>query len=64
MLENKQNDFRPHYIIITDDYTSIKRHDLLTGLTEQEENIGFSLVILESQLSKLPSKCNNFISFF
>lgn len=64
MLENNNNvkTLRPHYIIITDDYSSIKRHDFLTSLTEQDDNLGFSLLILESQLSKLPSKCNNFIS--
>ena len=31
-------------------------------ITETDENLGFSLVILENRLSKLPSKCNNFIS--
>jgi len=31
-------------------------------LTEIDINIGFSMIILENQMSKLPSKCNNFIS--
>ena len=61
-MDEKAKSFRPHYIIITDDYSSIKRHDLSKNLTEIDMNLGFSLVILESQLSKLPSKCNNFIS--
>ena len=53
---------KPQYIIITDDYNRIKRYDFIKQITEEDENIGFSVLILEERLSKLPSKCNNFIS--
>ena len=53
---------KPHYIIVTDDYNRIKRYDFIKQITETENNIGFSVLILEERLSKLPSKCNNFIS--
>ena len=61
-LNNNQEFPKPHYIIITDDYDKIKKYDFLKLITETEEKIGFSIIILESRLSKLPSKCNNFIS--
>ena len=64
-LANKGNnnfEKKPHYLIITDDYNSIKRFDFIKTLTEEDENLGFSIIILEERLSKLPSKCNNFIS--
>ena len=54
--------FKPYYIIIVDDYDSIKRHNFIKLLTEIDANLGFSLIIIEDSLSKLPSKCNNFIS--
>ena len=53
---------KPHYLIIIDDYDSIKRFDFIKELTENDDDIGFSIIILEEKLSKLPSKCNNFIS--
>ena len=53
---------KPYYVIVTDDYALIKRHNFIKTLTELDDNKGFSLVILEQQMNKLPSKCNNFIT--
>ena len=53
---------KPYYIIITDDYNSIKRYDFIKTISESEDNLGFSLVMIENKLSRLPSKCSNFIS--
>ena len=61
-LGNKDADKKPHYFIIIDDYNSVKRFDFIKTITESDENLGFSIVIIEERLSKLPSKCNNFIS--
>ena len=54
--------FKPYYVIITDDYSQIKRHSFTKILTEIDANLGFSLLLIEERMSKLPSKCNNFIS--
>ena len=54
--------FKPHYIIITDDYNQIKGLSFIKNIVELDNSCGFSFVILENMLSKLPSKCNNFIS--
>ena len=61
--ENSQNQKinKPHYFIIVDNYDNVKKHNLINLLTEIDINLGFSIVILESKMSKLPSKCNNFI---
>lgn len=60
---NKENDNpKPHYLIITDDYTMIKKYEFLKTIEESDDNLGFSIIIIEDRLSKLPSKCNNFIS--
>ena len=55
---------KPYYLIIIDDYDSIKRFNIMKDLVEieDEDNFGFSMIILEEKLNKLPSRCNNFIS--
>ncbi len=62
ITEGKSSLFKPYYFIIVDDYDRIKYHDLINLITENDNNLGFSLLILENKLSKLPSKCNNFIT--
>ena len=60
---NSKEDFKkPHYIILIDNYDRVKRFDFIKDITESADNLGFSVIILEERLSKLPSKCNNFIS--
>ena len=54
-------DYPPYYLIITDDYSQIKRLDFIKRIIEDEDNFGFSIIILDELLSKLPSKCSNFI---
>ena len=56
------NDVKPHYLIIIDGCDNIKKYEFIKTITETKENIGFSLLLIENRLSKLPSKCNNFIS--
>ncbi len=60
--ENKNPNPKPYYLIIIDNYEEIKKYDFIKNITETEPNIGFSVLIVENRLSKLPSKCNNFIS--
>lgn len=64
--DRKNNDDkpdRPYYLIIIDDYDMVKRFDFIKEVTElDEDNRGFSLLILENRMNKLPSKCSNFIS--
>ena len=62
LSEGETRLFKPYYVIITDNYSQIRRHQFAKTLTEMDANVGFSLLILEKQLSKLPSKCANFIN--
>ena len=52
----------PHYFIIVDGCDTVRKTDFIHYLTEVDSNIGFNVVILENKMSKLPSKCNNFIN--
>ena len=59
---SKKNDTKPHFIVLVDDYDTVKRYDFFKTLTESDCNLGFSILIAENRLNKLPSKCNNFIT--
>ena len=62
---NDKNSFgqtsKPHYLLIIDDYSEVKKTNFMKTLTEIDASLGFSLIIIEKSLSKLPSKCVNFI---
>ena len=51
----------PQYFIIVDGFDNVKKHDFIKTMTEIDDNIGMNVVFIEDKLSKLPSKCNNFI---
>jgi len=53
---------KPHYLIICDNYTSYKKTEFFKVLTELDDQIGYSTIILENKLDRLPSKCINFIN--
>ncbi len=53
---------KPHYLIICDNYSAYKKVDFFKLLTELDDQIGYSTIILENKLDKLPSKCINFIN--
>lgn len=54
--------YPPYYVIITDDYDTSRDLEIMKDILKQEENIGFSLIILDSRLAKLPNECSSFIN--
>ncbi len=52
----------PYFVIITDIIDKTRKLDIIESITETEQNVGFSLIIQEEKLGKLPSGCTNFIS--
>ena len=54
--------FDTYYIIITDDYKMAKNNPIIEEILEMEDNLGFSLLILNSSLTNLPTRCKSFIS--
>lgn len=53
---------KPHYLIICDNYSAYKKNDFFKVLTELDSQIGYSTIIIENKLDRLPSKCINFIN--
>lgn len=60
--ENELPEQKPYYLIICDNYNAYKKIDFFKSLLEVDNNIGYSTIILENKLDKLPSKCFNFIN--
>ena len=54
--------FDTYYIIITDDYKTVKDNLIIEEILNAEQNLGFSLLILNSSLANLPTQCKSFIS--
>jgi len=54
--------FNSYYLIIVDDIDLSRKINIVDSVLKEKGNLGFSLVILENRLSKLPSQCTNFIS--
>jgi len=60
--ENSYKENKPYFIIISDDYNGIRDLEIIKDVLAQENNIGFSILILEDKLSELPNECENFIN--
>jgi len=54
--------FNTYYLVIIDDMDSSRKVDIVDHILKEKNNLGFSLIIMENMLSKLPSQCTNFIS--
>jgi len=62
-IQNEEEDnYNPHYVIITDAIKSIDNFDFIKELMASKENYGFSIIILVDQISALPNECKNFIN--
>lgn len=55
-------DIKPYYLIITDNYDEIRDVDIIKDVLNQENNLGFGMIMLSNTIAGLPSECKNFIS--
>ena len=65
--DNENNDKKefykeesPYYLIITDNFKMAKDSSIVNKILETNSNFGFSLLMLESNMKNLPSKCDRF----
>ncbi len=54
--------YKPYYLILTDDYKSVRDIELLKDVTSMPVNYGFSLVVVSPRLVNIPNECKAFIS--
>ena len=54
--------YKPYYVIISDDFKAIRELEIIKDVCDQEVNIGYSLMIINSRITNLPNECHSFIS--
>lgn len=54
--------FLPYYVIITDDFSSIRDNEFIKSVLKSKVNYGFSFLIINQRLMGLPNECNSFIN--
>ena len=60
--DKNYTEYSPYYLIITDDFKSVRDLEIIKDVCEQEINLGFSLTIVSPRLTNLPNECRTFIS--
>ena len=54
--------FSPYYLIITDDYSSIRNSGISNLILKNKLDLGFSIICVENSLGNIPGECTDFIS--
>ena len=54
--------FSPYYLIITDDYKKIEKLNIIKGILKSKSNLGFGMLCLSNNLTRLPNECKLFIN--
>ncbi len=54
--------YKPYYVILTDDYKSLRDVDIIKDVCEMEINYGFSFIVISPRLINIPNECKTFIS--
>ncbi len=54
--------FAPYYLIITDDYKKIEKINVIKEVVNSKVNLGFSLLCMSDNITKLPNECKTFIN--
>ena len=58
----ESNTYLPYYLILTDDYLNIRKLGITEKILAEKNNYGFSFIVKESRLGKMPSECETFIN--
>ncbi|MCI5836099.1 MAG: type VII secretion protein EssC [Firmicutes bacterium] len=60
--DKNYKNFLPYYIIITDDYSVSRNIEIVIDSLKEKINIGFSVLVMNENLSTLPNECTTFIN--
>ena len=60
--ENKKNNKIPFYLIVTDNYQTIRNFEFIKRFLDNDDNMGFGLLIKNDKVYNLPAICDNFIN--
>ena len=60
---NEKATFDTYYFLIIDDIDLARKVGIVDDILNEKINLGFSLIVLEEKLSKLPSEIDSYITF-
>ena len=60
--EELYKNYKPYYLIFTDDINSIRNVSLIKKILKYKKNLGFSMLMFNDRLSTLPSETSTFIN--
>ncbi len=60
--KNNFSKFSPYYLLIIDDIDLARKINIVDRVLEGKNNFGFSILVIEERLSKLPSQITKFIN--
>lgn len=52
----------PYYLIVTDNYKTVRNFDFIKKINDINGNLGFGILILNDKVFNLPAECDNFIN--
>ena len=52
----------PYYLIVVDNIKKTKTVEIISKILEEQNNIGFGLIILSDGIANLPDECNDFLT--
>ena len=55
-------DYSPYYLIVTDDFKTIKNLSIIDRVIHSTKNVGFSLLVFDDSLKNLPSRVEQFVN--
>ena len=58
---NDRSEYKPYYLIITDDYRKIENLNITSKIINEKENFGFSIFCMGNSIKELPQECKTFI---
>ncbi len=59
--KNIYKEYKPYYLIFTDDISSIRNVPLIKKVLKYKQNVGFSIMMANDRLSNLPSETTSFV---
>lgn len=54
--------YKPYYLIITDDYQTLRNIEIIKDTLSQKNNLGFGMLLVQERLLGLPNECTTFIN--
>lgn len=53
--------FESYYLIVTDNFKSIRNYKFIQDLLENQFNLGFSLLVFDNDMRNIPNECKKFL---